>query len=296
MERRGALALTEDDLRAALPDLTTPQRFTQLRSGATIRRDAWGIPHIKADVEYDLFFAQGWATAQDRLFQMDLDRLRLLGRAAEYLGPAALKQDRLMRRRQLARVSKLDYAAASSAARSAVDAYADGINAFMERTRTLPVEYKLLGVEPEQWEPWHCVAVFKMRNTAEGSFQGKFWLSRLAARVGPHKAAKLSPGYQPGSLLTVPPGGRYEGPVLDAVEELRRAIEASSVLGDMQGGSNGWVISGERTASGLPLLAGDSHRGLEAPNVYYQIHLLSRDFSVLGRRKPQAGSTLPMAR
>lgn len=279
-------SLSEADLKSALPDVTSPQTFSSLRSGATIRRDQWGIPHIKADNEYDLFFAQGFATAQDRLFQMDFDRLRCIGRIAEYVGESAVPQDTLMRRRRMERVSKLDYSIASAEVRAAVDAYTDGVNAFIENTESLPVEYKLLGAKPERWEPWHCVVVYKVRNTAEGSFQGKLWLARLVAEIGPERAAKLSPGYQPGSLLTVPPGERYSGPVLNAIDELRTVVEASSMLNDTDGGSNGWAVSGDRTESGLPLIAGDSHRGLEAPNVYYQVHLIGPDFAALGHSIP----------
>lgn len=285
-------SLTEYDLKSALPDLVTPHRFRTLRSGAVIRRDNWGIPHIKAEDEYDRFFAHGFAAAQDRLFQMDFDRLRAVGRAAEYLGPSAREQDVYMRRRQLGRVSKLDYTLASACARSALEAYADGINAFIESTRTLPVEYRLLSAEPERWEPWHCVAVYKVRNSAEGSFQGKLWLSRLAAVIGPAQAAKLSPGYPTGSLLTVPPDGRYRGAVLDAVEELHTIVNASSMLNDAQAGSNGWAISGGHTESGLPLVAGDSHRGLEVPNIYYQVHLIGTDYSVVGYTIP--GFPIPL--
>ncbi|MDA1297604.1 MAG: penicillin acylase family protein [Chloroflexi bacterium] len=282
--------LTAADLKAALPDVTSPLSFSTLTSGATIRRDKWGIPHIKADNEYDLFFAQGLATAQDRLFQMDYDRMRCLGRLAEYTGASAVPQDTLMRRRRMERVSKLDYAMAGPEAKTALDAYADGVNAFIESIKenigSLPVEYKLLDAKPERWEPWHCVVVYKVRNTAEGSFQGKLWLARLAAEIGPERAAQISPGYQPGSLLTVPPGERYSGPVLNAVDELRAVVEASSMLSDIDGGSNGWAISGDRTKSGLPLVAGDSHRILEAPNVYYQVHLIGPDFAVLGHSVP----------
>ncbi len=279
-------SLSEAELKAALPDVTSSLNFSQLKSRVTIRRDQWGIPHIKADNEYDLFFAQGFATAQDRLFQMDFDRLRCVGRIAEFLGSSAIPQDTLMRRRRMERVSKLDYSIASAEVKAVVDAYTDGVNAFIDSTESLPVEYKLLGTKPERWEPWHCVVVYKVRNTAEGSFQGKLWLARLAAEIGPERAAKLSPGYQPGNLLTVPPGERYSGPVLNAIDDLRTVVEASSMLNDTDGGSNGWAVSGDRTQSGLPLVAGDSHRGLEAPNVYYQVHLIGPDFATLGHSIP----------
>ena len=100
--------ITEDDLKAALPDVESEQKLRGIVSEATIYRDRWGIPHITADNESDLFFAQGFATAQDRLFQMDHDRMRCLGRSAEHLGVIGLTQDKLMRRRSLEIVSKRD--------------------------------------------------------------------------------------------------------------------------------------------------------------------------------------------
>jgi penicillin G amidase len=284
--RASSHALTSAELNAALPDLTMSYRFAALTGGARIRRDRWGIPHIKADDPYDLYFAQGFATAQDRLFQMDFDRLRALGRSAEYLGPSALQQDRYMRSRHIERVSKRDYEVANATVRQVIDAYTDGVNAFIEVTRALPVEYRLLGSEPDRWQPWHCIAVYKLRNTAEGSFQAKLWLARLAAEIGPEKAAKLSPGFLPGSLLTVPPGARDGGPILYAIDALREVVEVSAILQDTAGGSNGWVLGGDHTASGLPLVAGDAHRSLEAPNVYYQAHLIGADFAALGYAIP----------
>ena len=258
----------------------------KIRSGATIYRDPWGIPHIRGDEYYDVFFAQGFATAQDRLWQMDFDRLRCLGRAAEYVGASSMEEDKLMRRRDFERVSRADYSICSDAAKSALDAYADGVNAFIESDDSLPYEYHLLGAEPELWEPWHCIVVYKVRNSAEGSFQSKLWRTELAAKLGPERAAELSPGYQRGMYMTVPPGKTYDGPAQNAIEELRRAVNATAPLREVDGGSNGWAVSGSLTKSGIPMVGGDSHRALEVPNVYYQVHLASRDFDVLGHSIP----------
>ncbi|MCH8114703.1 MAG: penicillin acylase family protein [Chloroflexi bacterium] len=278
--------ITDADLLAALPDVESEQRLKGIVSGATVYRDRWGIPHITADNEPDLFFAQGFTTAQDRLFQMDYDRMRCLGRSAEYLGEPGLTQDRLMRRRALRKVSKLDLEMCSLEARAMIAAYTAGVNAFIESTESLPVEYRLLGTKPEKWEDWHCVLVYKVRNTAEGSFQAKLWLAKLAAEIGPERAAAISPGSQPGALMTVPPGATYSGPALNAIEELTNVVNATASLRETDGGSNGWAVSGDRTVSGLPLVAGDSHRGLEVPNVYYQVHLKGPGFQVLGHSIP----------
>ena len=278
--------LSNADLLNALPDLESDQPLTGIVSGATVHRDKWGIPHISADNEADLFFAQGFATAQDRLFQMDYDRLRCLGRSSEHLGERGLTQDRLMRRRALKNVAKRDLEVCSPEAKAMITAYTAGVNAFIKSDAPLPAEYKLTGTEPEPWEDWHCILVYKVRNTAEGSFQAKLWLAKLAAEIGPYKVAAISPGSQPGALMTVPPGAEYSGPALNAIEELTRVVNATEMLRETDGGSNGWAISGDRTESGLPLVAGDSHRGLEVPNVYYQVHLKGPDFQVLGHSIP----------
>ena len=269
-----------------LPNLTDDVTSTKIVSGATIFRDQWSIPHISADNAYDAFFAQGYATAQDRLWQMDFDRMRCLGRAAEYLGPSALTEDALMRRRSFEAVSRADYALCSGDAKTALDAYTDGVNAFIGSDDPLPYEYELLDSMPERWEPWHCIVVYKVRNSAEGSFQAKLWRAKLAAEVGPEKAARLSPGYQQGMYLTVPPGVVYEGPAENAVDELRAAVNVTAPLREIDGGSNGWAVSGDLTASGIPMVGGDSHRGLEVPNVYYQVHMRTDDFDVLGHSIP----------
>ena len=269
-----------------LPDLISNVVSAKIIEGATVYRDKWSIPHITADNPYDVFFAQGFATAQDRLWQMDFDRMRSLGRAAEYIGPSALTEDTLMRRRKFERVSIADYDLASYDAKIALEAYADGVNAFIQSENPLPYEYHLLETSPEPWEPWHCIIVYKVRNSAEGSFQSKLWRAELAARIGPERAAELSPGYQPGSYLTVPPGTIYNGPVKNAIEELRSTVNATAPLRAIDSGSNGWAISGELTASGTPMVGGDSHRDLEIPNVYYQVHMRIPEFDILGYSIP----------
>ena len=132
-------SITDADLNAALPDVTSSQTFPGLDGPVTIHRDEWGIPHIKATSEHDAFFAQGFVTAQDRMWHMDYDRRRALGRWAEWAGPSALKEDRLMRRLSLERAAKADFAATKPDAQAMVQALTDGINAFIDSTRTLPI-------------------------------------------------------------------------------------------------------------------------------------------------------------
>ena len=167
-----------------------------------------------------------------------------------------------------------------------LEAYAAGVNAFVEATAALPAEYGMVGGTPEPWEAWHSLAVFKVRHIMMGSFEGKLWRARLLRELGPEKAARIMPGYQPGHLVIVPPGGVYEGPAADPLEELRQSLEAVNWMDVPDSGSNNWVLSGSRTASGKPLLAGDPHRPLDTPNVYYQNHVACPEFDVVGLSFP----------
>jgi penicillin amidase len=273
-------------LQAALPDVTSTLQLSGLQRPVDIIRDRWGIPHMHAENEHDVFFAQGFVSAQDRLWHMDYDRHRALGRWAEFAGPGGLPEDRLMRTFALERAAKADYQVSSPEARAMLDAYSEGMNAFLSTTRTLPIEYTLLETTPEPWEPWHCLAVYKVRNMLMGTYEMKLWRARLALGLGPERAAALFPGYSQGSLVTTPPGETYEGLPLACLDELSAAAAQLNWLGEVDGGSNAWVITGARTASGLPLVAGDSHRALDTPNVYYQIHMTCPTFRVSGYAIP----------
>ena len=285
-------------LAQALPDLTAPRSLPGLEAPVDILRDRWGIPHIRARNSADLFFAQGFATAQDRLWHMDADRHQALGRWAEFVGPEGLARDRLLRAAGMGRTARLDYNVSSPEARAMLDAYSAGVNAFLETTAALPIEYRLLDTTPEPWESWHCLAVYKIRNSLLGTFEPKLLRTRLAAAIGAEATARLVRGYPKGHLLTVPPGATYDGEVLDGTEHLRRAAEALREAGgdpdlllpgvgyDADGGSNGWAVSGDLTATGQPLVGGDSHRALDVPNVYYQVHLSCPELHVIGHSVP----------
>ena len=130
-------------------------------------RDKWGIPHINAKNSKDLFFAQGLTVSQDRLFQMDLDRLRCLGRSSEYLGSKAISNDKLNIKRNFELVAKSDLEKASSKAREMIQCFTKGVNFYMNSLSKLPLEYQLLDKEPETREEWHSILVYKIRNAAE---------------------------------------------------------------------------------------------------------------------------------
>ncbi len=273
-------------LRAALPDVSSTLHLPGLLAEAEVIRDQWGVPHIRASSSQDAFFTQGFVTAQDRLWQMDYDRCRALGRWSEMVGSAGLEEDRLMRIFGLERASKADYAVSSTEAVAMLDAYTAGVNAFISTTRHLPIEYQLVGMTPMRWEPWHCLAVYKIRNMLMGTYEMKLWRARLALSLGPERAAPLFRGYPDDGLVAVPPGEAFNGVPVSCLDELAAASAELNWLGESDGGSNAWVVSGAKTASGLPLVAGDSHRALDTPNVYYQVHINCPAFRVSGYALP----------
>ena len=274
-------------LQRALPDVSTTLYIDGLDGEIDIYRDGYGIPHVRAASTRDAFFGQGLATAQDRLWHMDADRQRAYGRWAAWMGPTAVAQDVMMRKFRIGPTAIADYHAVNAETQSMLDAYAAGVNAFINDAAALPIEYQLLETNPEPWQPWDAIAIFKVRHILMGIFEGKLWRARLVNELGPEAAAGLFTGYEPGHLVITPPGETYDGPLLNALDTFRQGLDAIAWLHETpESGSNNWAVSGSRTASGKPLLAGDPHRGLDTPNVYYQNHIACPEFDVIGLSFP----------
>jgi penicillin G amidase len=280
-------SLTLEDLRAAVPELTGILRLPGLEASVEIYRDQLGIPHIRAPSVHGAFFAQGLVHAQDRLWQMDYDRHRAYGRWAEYAGAAALAQDLLLRRLRLEASARADYAALNREARAMLDSYAAGVNAFLQTTTRLPIEYRLLDATPEPWQPWDACALFKVRHVFTGGvWQAKLWRARLLRRLGPALTAKLYADGPPGQPLIIPPDVDDNGAASYGLQEMCAGEAALAMVHELEDGSNNWVVAGMRTATGYPLLAGDPHRALDTPNVYYQNHVACPEFDVVGLSFP----------
>ena len=276
---------TADELRAAIPPLDGEilvPGLPGLHGVVQVWRDEWGIPHLRADNEHDAWFAQGFVTAQDRRWAMEYDRLRAVGRWAEAVGQFAVGQDMHMRRLRLEDAARADCQAARPRAQAMLQAYSDGVNAFVNSGAPLPAEFGITGMTPEPWEPWHSLAVFKVRHLFMGVFESKAWRARLVKALGPERAAELFPSYPPGQPVIIPTGADYSGSADFGFQQLLDGAADLNLIGEMDSGSNSWVISGERTATGKPILAGDSHRGLDVPSVYYQNHVACDTFDVVG--------------
>ena len=269
------------------PDLRLDGELTidGLTGAASIRRDPEGVAHIDAASEPDAWLAMGFAAAQDRLWQMEYDRLRATGRCASVVGAVALPADRLARRLQLRRAAEADVAAMHPETRAMFASYAVGVNAFLQ-TQPLPPEYAMTGLRPEPWEPWHSTVSFKIRHVLMGPWQLKLAHAVLLSRIGPQRYAQAVVGPPPHTTALLPPGGAIRDLLEQSAEEIAAAAEPLGFVAETMSGSNSWLVNGSRTTTGMPVLCNDSHRQLDVPNVYWQVHLRCPAFDVTGATFP----------
>ena len=141
-------------------------------------------------------------------------------------------------------------------------------------------------MEPEPWQPWDGLTAYKVRHISMGVFESKVWRARMVREVGPEAAGKLFPGFEPGYLMILPPGSTSPGPLDEGLKELAEGAAGLNHLNEMDSGSNSWVLSGAETATGKPILAGDSHRALDTPSAYYQNQVACPEFDVVGLSFP----------
>jgi penicillin G amidase len=258
--------------RAALPVLDGERRLAGLSGPATIRRDGQGVPHVEAGSLPDAFRAQGYAVAQDRLWQMDLMRRRARGELAEAFGALALKVDREARTLGLARAAEGSLAKLPPDTRAFFEAYAEGVNAYMaEGSR--PLEFRLLNYAPRPWTVLDSLAVGKLLayDLARGweTEAEQLRYEGLPAEL----RALLFPDHFPDDHMLFSTDGAREG--------VGGGGAAESALG-----SNNWVVAGQRTATGLPLLANDPHLQLGVPSIWAVVHLQAPGLDVAGVALP----------
>jgi len=249
-----------------------------------IHRDTHGIPHIEARSESDVWFGMGYASAADRLWQMEWYRRRGTGRWSEVVGSEGLEADRLFRQFRLDRASRIDATDLSSETEHMFQSYTDGVNAFVEQNE-LPPEYGLSEIDWEPWEIWHSILVFKVRHVIMGKQLSKIARLELLNRLGAEQMTLLD-GEPAGRTVILPPGG-IGGEVLTLGREgFQAALANMGTLAIEEGGSNSWAVHGSRTVSGKPIVCNDSHRPLDVPNVYWQCHIICPEFNVAGAAFP----------
>ena len=249
-----------------------------------VHRDTYGIPHIEAQSEMDAWYAMGYTSAQDRLWQMEWYRRRGTGRWSEIVGADGLEADRLFRRFRLDEASIIDESALTTKTRQMFQRYSDGVNAFVAENDLAP-EYELTETPWEKWENWHSILVFKVRHVIMGKQLTKIARLNLLHQVGSEKMALLD-GDPPGGTVILPPAGVTHQAVKLGQQELERALENLGTLAIEDGGSNSWAVHGSRTSTGKPVICNDSHRPLDVPNVYWQCHVICPEFNVAGAAFP----------
>jgi penicillin amidase len=293
----------QERAKSALSVTNGTLKLAGLEHPVTVLRDPWGVPHIYAQNQHDLFFAQGFVTAQDRLFQMELWKRVGQGRLAEIFGPAYVQRDINARRLAYRGSAEEDFTSYAPDARQILEAFTQGVNAEIARRTSpdgpgLPLEFQLAGFVPEPWKPEDCLmrmAGFPVtRNAITELLHAK-----LVSLLGAKKASSLLDLDPPIELDTFP-GMDLSGLSPDLLRnlqgsdssmalppDLKRAFTLPDEQGSSKWASNNWVVSGKLTATGHPLLSNDPHRTVDkAPSLRYIVHLVAPGWDVIGATEP----------
>jgi penicillin G amidase len=308
-------------VQAALPQVDGTIHLTGLSQPVIVSRDSLGVPTITAANLNDLFFAQGYITAQERLWQMDMARRFASGDLAVILGPDFVATDREQRILGLRQAAEKAAAILEPAQRAHFQAYADGVNAYIaQHIKTLPLEFRFLTYAPHVWtiEDSLLVGLSMTEFLNHGYYKEELLKEKALAKLGPELASELfvnsswrdhPPGSEGQSIESEPPNEltpdeeESTPPGKNSVEPSPRKAPAqparhSSLLpfaepsltstpdARFHPGSNNWVISGAHTVTGKPLLSNDMHLDLRLPNTWYEAHLISGDFDVVGVTLP----------
>ncbi len=281
-------------VRRTFPTVNGTIKVTGLYQPVTVIRDRWGVPHIYAENHHDLFFAQGYVHAQDRLWQLEFNRRIGSGTLSEILSEATLDTDKFLRTVGLRRAAEKDWEILDPEIRRLLQDYADGVNAFTKsHLDRLPLEFTLLGFEPEPWTPLDTLTWGKVMSwQLGGNWRTELLRAKLIAHLGEDKAQDLLPPYPDVGPFIIPPEAHsyadLGNPAMANLDPVARWLSA-----DGPGiGSNNWVVAGSLTASGKPLLANDPHLGIQLPSIWYEIGLHGGEFDVVGVSFPGAPAVI----
>lgn len=283
-------------VRQPFPQTSGEIRLSGLQGRVEIIRDRFGVPHVYADTPEDLFFAQGFAQAQDRFFQMEFWRRIGQGRLAELFGPGALAQDRFIRTLGWRRVAEQEAAQLDPETRRALERYAEGVNAYaLSNADRLGLEFRVLGLigrrwQPEPWQPVHSLTWGKvMAYNLGGNMEAELARMALMRRGGPALVEAVIPPYPADApfIVNAPATSAPqptepvalalpENSALALLQASRRVAVSLGLRKDSDIGSNNWVVSGAHTTTGVPLLANDPHLGIQMPSIWHQIGLHCR--------------------
>jgi penicillin amidase len=270
---------------AVLATLEGEIKLAGLKEPVEVRRDRWGVAHIYAANTHDLFFAQGFVAAQDRLFQLDMWRRQAAGETAEVLGKDAVEADRFARLIKYRGDMEAEWLSYSPDTKAIASAFTQGINACIDQFGDAPpVEFTLLGIRPKKWQPEDVLGrasgIYMSQN-----FRNEVQRAQLVAAVGVEKARRLAPvdpGHDYSSALPVEELKAIDKRVLAGYDAATRALSFKPARTE----SNNWVVAGARSASGKPLLASDPHRAIALPSLRYLVHLHAPGWNVIGAGEP----------
>jgi penicillin amidase len=304
----GAAAYLYSVARSAVPQLDGFIVLKGLSRPVTVIRDTHGVPSINAQTLEDLFFAQGYVTAQDRLWQMDLLRRFAAGNMAEILGPALVEVDREQRVLGLSVAAQEAAAALSPRDRSYFEAYTRGVNAYIDSHRDrLPIEFRLVGYRPKPWSPEDCMVIGGrlIQDLNHGTYKAALEREKILAKLGPELTADLyvnsswhdrPPSAKTHRLEELKPqdGDDEDDDEMDSGTDSNMAQRRMPLVlsarpparAELIPGSNNWVVSGEHTVTGKPLLANDMHLNHQMPNLWYGAHLTASGYDVVGVTLP----------
>jgi penicillin amidase len=285
----------------AQPEANEEIEIDAIHGKASVIYDENHIPHIFADNDEDLYYAQGYVMAKDRLWQMDFISYVASGRLTEIVGDKALPLDRYHRRIGLKRAAELSVPILMNdpMTKAPVEAFTNGVNAFIKNAKrgNLPIEYKILGYQPEEWKPIKCALLLKyMANDLTGTDNDIEYTNALK-KLGREVFDQLYPDYP--SILDpiIPLETAFNFKALKAPTPPIRVKDSSSVLALYKNpilsflpqrglGSNNWAVSGTKTASGKPILCNDPHLGLTFPSIWYEMQLNAPGINVYGVTLP----------
>lgn len=259
------------------------------------------VPHIFAKNEHDLFFAQGYITASHRLWQMEFQTHFAAGRISEIVGDKAVNLDRMQRRKGLLYAAELavDAFERDSLANSILQAYSDGVNAYIKslKYKDLPLEYKLLNYKPEPWSKLKSALLLKYMADMLTGTSKDIELSNAVALLGYETAEFIYPDFPDSLIDPIVPREVVYAPVLVKLDTptvpglgIRIPVEAEESSDNI--GSNNWAVSGNKTATGAPILCNDPHLQLNLPSIWYEVQLSAPQFNVYGVSLPGAPTVI----
>jgi penicillin amidase len=278
--------------KSAVAKISGTFQLPGLRGEVRVQRDHWGVAHIFAQNQHDLFFAQGFVVSQDRLFQMELWKRSGQGRLAEVLGSSAVERDISARLLRYRGNMEAEYRSYAPDTREILEAFTSGINAYIEEIQKpggsgLPIEFQISRFKPEPWTPEDCLnrmAAYSMTGNGTSELQH----AQLVALLGTEKASELFE-FDPAVKLDPAPGADFSGlspKLLDNLVGSDSRIQfPASAIAALEG-SNNWTVSGALTATGKPLLANDPHRVIAEPSLRYVVHLVAPGWNVIGAGEP----------